>query len=229
MNKTIKNIEKNIKTAIKNFDFNTERVEKYRLLQLKLDPSVLFTVDEAKDIVLGKILSKKTVVDLWNKHYGEVGIFGDCALCADKNSVNCVFPKIFQIDKTKTKFFTCKTCYDSILLRGLVKTRSCCVVETKRLKVWIKTNGLRRSTVCYCCQKEEINLLSSLWHAGHVEAKARDGSNEIINLKPICLSCNLDMAQINMYDYMKERKYHICKVPEFDDVIIEKMLSLLLS
>jgi hypothetical protein len=224
MMQTKKKLQKNISFAIKNCDFETESVEKYRLEKF-FSTMNLIKIEEARNEVLGKPLTKKIVVDFWNKVYGIDKLFGDCTLCGTKESVNCVFPNIFTI--AETKIFVCKNCYSNVLLKGLKKQRICNIVESNRLNVWIKSNGLRKISICFCCNEKEIDFTDSIWHVGHVEAKCNGGSNDLANLKSICLSCNLDMKSENMLKYMQEKNFHITKLNDYNEIIIKKMINLL--
>jgi hypothetical protein len=56
---------------------------------------------------------------------------------------------------------------------------------------------------CYVCEQEiEINN----FEAGHVQAAARGGLDDISNLKPVCRGCNIAMGFMNMEEY-KETYY----------------------
>ena len=57
---------------------------------------------------------------------------------------------------------------------------------------------------CFCCKK----ILEALddWHAGHIIAHANGGRDNVENLRPVCISCNLSMGTENMDDF-KRRCY----------------------
>lgn len=57
---------------------------------------------------------------------------------------------------------------------------------------------------CYCCKKI-IEALDD-WHAGHIIAHANGGRDNVDNLRPVCISCNLSMGTENMDDF-KARCY----------------------
>lgn len=61
-------------------------------------------------------------------------------------------------------------------------------------------NGL-----CKCCGTNTIEYTA--FHAGHIVAKARGGSDELSNLLPICSPCNLGMSTMNMKEF--QNKYGI--------------------
>ena len=41
----------------------------------------------------------------------------------------------------------------------------------------------------------------SVWHVGHIKSFSNGGSNDLINLRPICMKCNLDMGDMNWDEY----------------------------
>ena len=76
----------------------------------------------------------------------------------------------------------------------------------KRIRglVWKAHFGEAMTGGCYCCKK----VLEALddWHAGHIVAHANGGRDNVENLRPLCVSCNLSMGTENM-DEFKRRCY----------------------
>lgn len=76
----------------------------------------------------------------------------------------------------------------------------------KRIRglVWKAHFGEAMTGACYCCNK----ILEALddWHAGHIVAHANGGRDNVDNLRPLCISCNLSMGTENMDDF-KARCY----------------------
>ena len=76
----------------------------------------------------------------------------------------------------------------------------------KRIRglVWKDHFGESMSGSCFCCKK----ILEALddWHAGHIIAHANGGRDNVENLRPVCISCNLSMGTENMDDF-KRRCY----------------------
>lgn len=73
-----------------------------------------------------------------------------------------------------------------------------------RGEVWKMHFGTSTEGGCYCCKKG----LSAFddWHAGHILARSRGGTDTIDNLRPVCGSCNLSMGSESM-DEFKQRCY----------------------
>lgn len=69
-----------------------------------------------------------------------------------------------------------------------------------RNDVWKKYFKDNETGVCYCCGKV---VLSIGWHCSHVIAVAKNGKDEISNLRVCCPKCNLSMGNQNMYTYIK--------------------------
>ncbi len=60
---------------------------------------------------------------------------------------------------------------------------------------------------CFCCKSQPITTTN--FDCGHVQAKSKNGKNDLSNLRPICGSCNSSMGSQNMLEYMKTYKYKI--------------------
>ena len=57
---------------------------------------------------------------------------------------------------------------------------------------WKKYMGYKTEGKCYCCRMETISVFN--FEIGHNKAKAKGGSNDIENLRPICKGCNTSMG-----------------------------------
>lgn len=70
--------------------------------------------------------------------------------------------------------------------------------------VWKEHHGESMTGACWCCRK----VLEALddWHAGHIVSHANGGRDNVANLRPVCISCNLSMGTENM-DEFKARCY----------------------
>jgi hypothetical protein len=75
------------------------------------------------------------------------------------------------------------------------------IPKSVKNKVWINYIGEEFRGSCFCC-KRNIDVFNFI--AGHVQSSKEGGSNEIDNLRPICLSCNSSMRSQNMFEFMKE-------------------------
>lgn len=65
--------------------------------------------------------------------------------------------------------------------------------------VWEKYNGRSMDGHCFCCQGV-IKLEN--WHVGHYISAKNGGSDEITNLRPLCVACNLSMSDTDMDIFM---------------------------
>jgi 5-methylcytosine-specific restriction endonuclease McrA len=60
---------------------------------------------------------------------------------------------------------------------------------------------------CLSCKKTTIRNIE--FECGHVISEAKNGGQEITNLRPICSSCNKSMGTTNMIDFVKKHGYYI--------------------
>ena len=64
--------------------------------------------------------------------------------------------------------------------------------------VWKRYNKNKSEGKCYCC-RQTITFFD--FEVGHNIAKAKQGSNEIDNLRPICRSCNSSMGTRSIEEF----------------------------
>lgn len=209
-------LRRSIRQAKKNSDNQRVKIETYRLTQLE-EHKRSIDLDTARNELQGPVLTKKEIIDLWNKQFGNDKIFGDCALCESKNAVNPVYAKILELRKTKTRIFVCQQCKVDAVDGWVQKRVITPIVEKQRLQVWLNVNMVRRRTTCFCCRQVSMDLFSSDWHSGHVLAEANGGTNTLENLRPICSGCNQDMSTKEMYVYMKDK---------YENVVIEQVVDI---
>ena len=76
----------------------------------------------------------------------------------------------------------------------------------KRIRglVWKAFHGESMTGHCWCCNKH-LEALDD-WHAGHIVSHANGGKDNVANLRPVCISCNLSMGTEHM-DEFKARCY----------------------
>jgi len=72
-----------------------------------------------------------------------------------------------------------------------------------RRRVWTDQFGDNDSGYCNCCA---IKVTTSDFHAGHIIAVAKGGSDDISNLKVVCPECNFSMGTRNLIDF-RERYF----------------------
>jgi hypothetical protein len=217
---SINTVKKSLRLATQSGNMVRVMVETYRLKKLE-EHQQNITLETARDEVLGAVLLKKEVVDLWNELYGPKKIFGNCCLCECPNSVNPVRPNILELRKTQTRIFVCSTCSrNNILLGWIHKRTNLTVVDTLRLKTWLNLNLLRRQALCYCCRQVTMDMLSSDWHTGHIVSDKNGGTKTVKNLRPVCSGCNIAMGHQEMHDYMQKKYKHVCQDNPFDNEVL---------
>ena len=69
--------------------------------------------------------------------------------------------------------------------------------------LWIRHFGKKYFGNCFVCGDA---IETKRFEAGHIKSVANDGSDNISNLKPICMKCNRAMGTMNLYEY--KNKYY---------------------
>lgn len=72
-----------------------------------------------------------------------------------------------------------------------------------RYKVWRSHCKDKMDGPCFCC---DVKISFEKWHCGHIVSRARGGSIDSINLRPVCIKCNLAMSSMHMYEYIIRNK-----------------------
>jgi hypothetical protein len=72
-----------------------------------------------------------------------------------------------------------------------------------RRKVWNKEFDKEEFGICPVYKCKSIISIDNC-HVGHIISSKNGGLNDIDNLRPICMSCNLKMCDTNWKDYEKE-------------------------
>lgn len=223
---SLSSLRRSIRLSQKNNDKWRVKIDQYRLKKLETENKTI-DLETARTEIQGPILTKKDILDLWNKQFGNDKIFGDCALCENKNFVNPIYANVIELKKTKTKIFVCYQCKADAPDGWIHKRVITPTVEKQRLQVWLNINTVRRRSLCFCCQLVAMDILSSDWHAGHIVAEANGGIKNIDNLRPVCSGCNQDMNTKNMYSYMKEKYEKTATDQKVDVELIEQCLRML--
>jgi hypothetical protein len=78
--------------------------------------------------------------------------------------------------------------YFSLLMAAPPVKKSFKLNAAVRNACWIRHNTDKGVALCYCCGIEQVTR--SNFDAGHVIARAMNGSDELGNLRPICGCCN---------------------------------------
>ena len=74
----------------------------------------------------------------------------------------------------------------------------------KKHELWTMNFGNVAKDKCWSCRQQQI--ISTTFHVGHVRSRHDGGTFDLINLRPICQSCNSSMRTKNMVRYMYEHK-----------------------
>ena len=70
-------------------------------------------------------------------------------------------------------------------------------------KVWDHWVGEQiGKTKCPCCKLTDITQLN--FSCGHIKAEANGGILHVLNLRPVCVSCNSSMGTKNMNEFISE-------------------------
>lgn len=72
--------------------------------------------------------------------------------------------------------------------------------------VWENIFGKTYETLCKICQKNKMKALNKdTWHMGHIKSFIDQGSDDLSNIRPICVSCNKSMGRKHLVEYCKEK------------------------
>ena len=71
--------------------------------------------------------------------------------------------------------------------------------KNTRDAVWIKYMGNKVEGKCYCCGIRTIHITD--FQVGHNKAVAKEGKDNISNLRPICGPCNRGMRTMSIEQY----------------------------
>ena len=71
-------------------------------------------------------------------------------------------------------------------------------------EIWKRRLGDNIEGTCICCQKE-IDAITRGHEIGHIEPVSRGGTNEWNNIIPICKTCNSNMADKHMDEWMQTK------------------------
>lgn len=75
-----------------------------------------------------------------------------------------------------------------------------------RLTAWRKSSKGLMDTDCFSCLKPM--RMEDDWECGHIVSHSHGGSDEAVNMQPLCRRCNRSMGPMNMYEYMYLKGYH---------------------
>ena len=122
----------------------------------------------------------------------------------------CRKPPVLSFGDTN---YTCSDCLKSLplvkkqpkpptILKDTPPKKRSVPLALKR-KVWAKHIGEDIGKAkCTCCKLSDISQMG--FHCGHIVAHENGGKNTLLNLKPICQSCNSSMGPKNMDQFIKE-------------------------
>ena len=75
------------------------------------------------------------------------------------------------------------------------------IPKTVRDSLWNKNFNEELHGNCYVCK---MKISYHNFHAGHIISVKHGGNNNIINLVPLCCSCNLSMGCENLEEFKKK-------------------------
>lgn len=118
---------------------------------------------------------------------------------------------------SKSEKKECLKCKKAFTLKTLKKNNGICgrclksenkMSNGKKLKIpkklrvecWRRYNGDNLYGKCYACEQF---LEFTSFHAGHVVSEYDGGMINIVNLRPICLSCNSSSGVMNLDEFKK--------------------------
>ena len=82
----------------------------------------------------------------------------------------------------------------------VIKRRKKTIPRPLKIAVWNSYIGETiGKTKCSICDTNHITQLN--FHCGHIVSERDGGATTLINLRPICSSCNLSMGTCNMNDF----------------------------
>jgi hypothetical protein len=77
-----------------------------------------------------------------------------------------------------------------------------------REDVWLVYCGKVSTAVCYCCQNKNSLMRrhdAKSWHIGHILGEKYDGAKSMMNVRPLCTTCNNSSKEhVTTYGYMAE-------------------------
>lgn len=166
-------------------------------------------------------LTNGKLAEIWSNYFN-TDFLGLCQICKIKK-VNPIGLKIHKLKEAQNNqqlfdpsnlILACNNCSRNSNLQLINKQN-----KHQRVLVWLNTNGTKYISTCFCCRKAEIRYYGN-WHIGHVVPHSLGGTTDLINLKTICIDCNLDMKSENMNDYIIRNNYD--KIPHVGDSPVDR-------
>ncbi len=75
------------------------------------------------------------------------------------------------------------------------------ITKRQREFVWLRDIGNSKSGKCYVCNR---TITDDNFEAGHIIAKYNGGSDNVKNLRAVCIPCNRSMATRNLEEFKKD-------------------------
>lgn len=98
------------------------------------------------------------------------------------------------------------SCLQDKEFKEYVKEYTTKITKRQREFVWLRDIGNSKSGNCYVCNR---TITDDNFEAGHVTAKYNGGTDNVNNLRAICIPCNRSMSTTNLEEFKKhfEDKY----------------------
>lgn len=79
------------------------------------------------------------------------------------------------------------------------------IPKTVKNLIWNKWIGATVAKAnCPICNENLMDKNGSGWHCSHIIASAEGGTDDAVNLRPICSTCNMSMGTTSMLAYVKK-------------------------
>lgn len=166
-------------------------------------------------------LTNNKLAEIWVKSF-HTDFFGLCQVCKT-NKVNPIGLKIHKIKEAQDHqqlldpsnlILSCSSCSRNSSLYLINKQN-----KYQRALIWLNVNSTRYTSKCFCCRQADISYYGN-WHAGHVVPHSLGGTTDLINMRTICIDCNLNMNSENMNEYMIRNNYD--KIPHVGDLSVDR-------
>jgi hypothetical protein len=101
------------------------------------------------------------------------------------------------------------------------------ITKRQREFVWLRDIGNSKSGKCYVCGR---TITDDNFEAGHIIAKYNGGTDNVKNLRAVCIPCNRSMATTNLEDFKHnfEVEHTTDRIPYNKDFIpISEVINIL--
>ena len=91
--------------------------------------------------------------------------------------------------------------------------------------VWETYIGDVEEGKCQCCNLKTLKR-EDAWHCGHVIAESCGGPTELLNLRPMCPECNLQMGKKEMTEYQRFKGFVVTEnMPKIESKLNDAVVN----